>query len=305
VVEWSSFPGTSNFAAGGPVKSLALPVEDAPYVPLDTDFSQWVCVDDFGAVAGDKGDDTEAVRKAIDFAVKNNKSTLCFRHGQYNLAGRITIGGSIRRVQGAYSTLNAGKETLDIVVEEGSAPVVLFDLVERAMGPTMVVRLENASSRTVVVRNFRAFLIASGPGRTFLEDSCARVFITNPKARVWVRQLNSEGQAMRTDLKNENKGGTLWALGVKTEGVMSVLATSDGGYSELLGAWIYVIGKEAPPGPLFIVKDATASFAGIIQWHFQGKVYPVLVDETQGAEHRQLTKQTNNNRDGILLFRSK
>jgi hypothetical protein len=299
VAEWSGVPGTSNFQTSGPVRSLNLPIEEAPYEPLDKNFNNWVCVDDFGAAPNDQGDDTAAVKKAIAYAMEQKKTTLCFRTGTYLLGGSIPIGGSIRRLQGAYSFFRppAVDQECRFVIVGGSAPIVTFDLIDRALGPKLEINLENASARTLVVRNYRPRFFATGPGKTFLEDACGSIVISNPKAKVWTRQFNTEGARL-----NENQGGMLWVLGLKTEGVHNRLTTTAGGQSEVLGGWIYVIGKEAPVEPMFTVQNARFGCAGIIQWHSAGKTYKALVDETQGATHKVLTKETNGGRDGLPLF---
>jgi hypothetical protein len=293
VEEWVSGPPRTLFGKE-PVKSLNLPIEEAPYEPL-APHDQWVCVDDFGANGQDKEDDTEAVKKAIA-AVKGAKSVLCFSSGRYIVSGRIEIGGGIRRVQGAQTYIQPAQgQALEIMIGDGSAPVVLFDMIDRPLG-RLQVTVNNASSRTLVLRNFRTALECSGAGKTFLEDACSHMNIANPKARVWARQLNSEGAS---DIYNTNAGGTLWVLGLKTERVGTVVATTAGGRTEILGGWIYVIGQEAPTRPMFSLVDSAASFAGVIQYHFAGKTYPVLVDETRKGQSKQLSKQ-----GGMSLFSS-
>jgi hypothetical protein len=259
-------------------------------------------VDSYGAVPDDATDDSDAVRKALDAAAAGGRSTVCFRHGQYILGGRFEIRGAVARLQGAGTLIQpAPTQEVEIAVLEGTAPVVLFDLIDRVLGPKRVVRVNNASARTLVLRGLRCTLRASGPGKTFLEDAGSLISVDNPGARVWARQLNSESA---TGVNNENHGGMLWVLGLKTEKDRTVLAAT-GGRTEVLGGWVYVIGREAPLVPMFTVRDAAFSAAGILQYHSAGRIYPVIVDETQGVEHRQLTKATNYDRGSIAVFRSK
>jgi hypothetical protein len=299
VKEWTSRPG--HVVGGGEAKSLNLPVEEAPYQPLPP-LDQWVCVDDFGAVGDGKTDDSAAVRKALDYAVANGKKVLCFgAERNYNVTGELAIRGSVERVQGARSYLlpRGGKE-LKIIVKDGDAPLVWFDLVCRGLGRYKVT-LENASSRTVVVRNFRATFIGSGTGRTFLEDACTPLQITNPKHRVWARQQNPEGRAPGP--VNINAGGFLWVLGIKTEKNAIIWRTSDGGRTEILGGWIYVIG-DRPAGPMFEAWNAEMSVAGIVQWHWKRWTYPVLLDVKSNGRHTPFAQKDNDGRASFTLIRT-
>jgi len=297
VPEWTSVAPVS--VGGGEGKSLNLPVEDAPYEPLPTDSGEWVCVDDFGADGTDKNDDTEAFRKAIRHAMDRGKSVLCFASdARYIVSGELRIGGSIRRLQGAASYVQPARgKKLRLIIEDGKPEVVLIDLLDRPLGRHSVT-VENASSRTVVIRNLRAVLVGSGPGRTFCEDSAGSVFLRNDKHRCWVRQLNSESGS---ETNNENDGGTLWVLGLKTERDQTLIATSGGGRTEVLGAWVYQTLRNAPTKPMFTVVDSQGSFAGVSQWHWRGATYPVLVEETRSGAARKLTKESNNGRASFPL----
>jgi hypothetical protein len=287
VEEWTSSPAAGTRKSGG-VRSISLPVEEAPYIPLEKDFSKWVCVDEFGADGSDKDDDTEAIRKALAAANEDGKTVVSFRpNARYVVGGELVIDGGIERLQGANSYLVPGKgQEIRMVVKDGKSPVVLFDLLDRPLGRYKVT-IENASSRTLVVRNFRARFVGSGPGKTFLEDSCGSVWIENARHRCWVRQLNSESGS---GLNNHNKGGTLWVLGLKSERNQMLLLTTGGGRSEVLGVWAYQTLRNAPPDPMFRVVDSAGSFAGICQWNWKKLFYTVLLEDTRGGSTRQVSK---------------
>jgi hypothetical protein len=280
------------------LESLNLPAETAPYEPLPP-HDQWVVVSDFGADGKDKEDDTAAVQKAIDAAMKGGKSVVAFPEGRFQLSGTLTIGGSIRRLQGAHAYLvpPAG-QALEIRIAEGSSPLVIMDLIDRPLGRHAVV-INNASGRTVVIRNFRGELHATGPGKTFCEDSVSSLDITHPQARVWVRQLNSEGTG---EVFNHNRGGMLWVLGLKTERVGTLLATSGGGSSEILGGWVYVIGKEPPTRPMFEIEKGQLTLTGIHQYHYRGLMYDVLVATPAGARTPTLLRSANRTGGAVVHF---
>jgi hypothetical protein len=305
LAEWSATKPVGRPGDPAPAKPLSLPIENAPYVPLETDFSKWVLVDDYGAIAGDKNEDTEGVLKAIAAAQEKGATVLAFKAGNYILKGEIPIGGSIARVQGANTFLRALDESNPVrfSLAKDGAPVVMFDMIDRALGPKLKIHFENPSSRTLVLRNLRCEVIASGDGKVFCEDAGSVVDITNPKARVWMRQLNSEGVAHPAH--SNNKGGSLWILGLKTEGTACIISTTAGGSTEVLGAWIYVISRDVNPTvPIFTQTDSSATYAGIVQFHAKGFIYKDLISDTRGGDTQMLTTQNNPDRAFIQAYTS-
>ncbi|MEM1441088.1 MAG: glycosyl hydrolase family 28-related protein [Verrucomicrobiota bacterium] len=304
IEEWVHGNRVSQWRTQERIESLNLPVEDPPHSTASSNFEKWVCIDDFGADGTDKQDDSAALAEALTFAKNNGKEVVAFSAGgTYRLNGEFEIGGSIRRLQGAGSFLLHGKEEgILFKVIDGDTEVVNFDLFCKSLSPNYRIKIENASSRTLVLDCVRGELIASGPGRTFLTDSCHEVDITNPDAQVWARQLNSESKEA---IANYNQGGTLWVLGMKSEKTPTLIATSGGGRTEVLGTWAYVISKTPPENPLWIIEESEASFAGIVQWHHQRKFYDTLVRETQGDDLREFTRSKNDGKAALPLYRSK
>jgi len=303
IEEWSPVQGASLWREPGEVHTLNLPIEETPRDPLPVDFDQWVCVDDFGGSGTDKEDDSTAIHAALDYARKNGKTVLAFSTGTYYGTGTFELTGALRHVVGAGALLRPNKGTrFGFRLIEGDTPLVTFDLIDRALVPSISIDLENASSRTLVVHCLRGELTATGPGKTFLEDSCQRVVIRNPKARVWARQLNSE---RGTPYANENHGGELWVLGLKSEKTPCLIGTFAGGRTEVLGTWAYVISKTAPENPMWLVEDSEASFAGIIQWHHGRKFYDVLVREIHDGTTTDYTIKKNGGRAALPLYQSR
>ena len=74
-----------------------------------------------------------------------------------------------------------------------------------------------------------------GAGSLYLDDVQVGAFTVQPGQHVWARQLNDE--VAQTKITND--GGSLWILGLKTEQPDTVINTTAGGTTELLGALIY------------------------------------------------------------------
>lgn len=287
-------------AAAKSIRSVNLAIETAPCTPLPP-LDDWICVDDFGADGTDEQDDTPAFRRAFAAAKQGQKKVVAFAaESQYIVGGELEISGSIERLQGAASLIRPPMgEELRIIVRDGSADIVTFDQVDRPLGRHRVV-VTNASSRTLVVHHLRGELLATGPGKTFLEDACSNVRITHPLHRVWSRQLNSESSEATN---NTNDGGTLWVLGLKTERSQTLVETLNGGRTEVLGAWVYVTSREAPTRPMFVVEEGVGSFAGVLQFHSRGAVYDTLVQFTKSGERATVTRADNDGRASFGLLR--
>ena len=84
-----------------------------------------------------------------------------------------------------------------------------------------------------------------------------------------------------------NNGGTLWVLGLKTEGGRTLLETRNGGRTELLGSFSYTTdhGKLAP---MLVVTDSQASFS-FSEVCYSGDPFAVVVRETRGGVTREMT----------------
>ena len=128
-----------------------------------------------------------------------------------------------------------------------------------------------------------------GTGKLFLEDD----FLPGwefKRQNVWARQLNPENwDGDGTEPQVANAGGKLWILGFKTEGAAPFIATTEGGTTELLGAYNYVSATKAntvPTGAVpYIVTDSSAALT-FTSDNFRKNDYPVYIRVMQnGAAH--------------------
>jgi hypothetical protein len=81
-------------------------------------------------------------------------------------------------------------------------------------------------------------------------------------------------------------------LGYKTEGPQRMFRCT-AGQTEILGGWIYQYVNKTPPGPMFEILDADASFAGILQFNSRGNIYDVLAESVQDGRRRNITLEDN------------
>jgi len=291
VIEYLSHPAHSLFDS--PANALNLPVKPEPVVPWETDPAKWVCVNDFGAVAGDNKDDTEAFRKAIDAAANAGMTTVYMRGcggpdpNWFQIGGEVKVHGSVRHILGiGWGRVLAGEQGRFVVTDE-SAPVVKFQNIDSFGGPP--VTLENRSAkRTLVAESCGVTLVGSGKGDIFATDCPARVDLRNKGQRMWARHLNPEGDDDIGLVRNA--GADLWRCGAENEGHGILFLTSDGRRTELYGLFNFGPGNIAADDmrPMFDTVDATARFMGVREIGF-GDVWNVKARERRGTDARTLT----------------
>lgn len=294
IAEFASLQTYSLFPSAG--KSLSLPVEETPTVP-DDDPSTWVSVRKHGAGGNDynhreKNDDTSGFQKAIDAGA----TTVVVPRGFYVLNDTVRIRGKVRRIVFMGSQVVGGKGFKDsdkpvFRFEDGDAPVVVFEGLNQTYGSQEKLWFESASKRALVLKNSIMGRYEGTGGRVFIEDVCGGPFIFR-KQDVWARQLNQETKGTHVT----NDGGRLWVLGYKTERDGTLLETTSGGKTEVLGCFAYCT-TGASKDPMFVVKDSAFSVT-MGEAHFGGR-FDVLVRETRGAETKELNRKDAKSRYGI------
>jgi hypothetical protein len=280
IKEYSSHPILSLFPS--PSQSLKLPIKQFPVLPFD-DLKRWVSVEKFGAIPEDKKDDTSAFQAAID-----SGATTVFvpRTGAFTINGSLRLRGNVRRFIGTTGLLEGSGE---IIVDNGIQPTLIIEDFGMSYGSSL--KWKNVTSRTVVYRNIANLNLESkGTGDLFLDDvvtppAPSSFKFLNSAQNIWGRKINTE---VSDETNVVNQGAKLWILGLKTEGSKIKIDTTNGGSTELLGAFIYAAGKQYPSEPLFRIANASASFAGVADAFFDRDRYEIWVEETRGSTTRKL-----------------
>ena len=297
IAEYTSHEPKKLFDA--PSLSLNLPIKREPDIAWENDPKKWVCINDFGAVAGDNKDDTEAFQKAIDAAAAK-KATIVYLRGigggdpnWYNLEGEVYLRGTVRYVLALGFGRILGSAKGRFIVDDTSAPVVKFQNID-AFGGTPVTIENRSANRTLVVESSGVQVVGTGTGDIFMTDCPARVDLQHPGQKLWARQLNPEGNDDIGLVRN--KGSDLWVLGMKCEGVGVRVQTADGGRTEIAGTFLYDTQamKRDDPRPLFTVDNASLSLIGLRELCFAGDTYFLKVREKRGTE----TKVWDNDHEG-------
>jgi hypothetical protein len=283
-----------------PIKSLFEPSKDTPRLeikpepkfPWETDPEKWLCINDYGAIAGDNKDDTAAIQKAIDAAAKAGKTTVYFRGcgggdpNWYTVDGEIKVHGSVRFVLGlGWARILGGKEGR-FVVSDDSADLVKFQNIDSFGGPPVWV--ENRSAKkTMLVESCGVRVLGTGTGDIFATDCPLRIDLRKAGQKMWCRQLNPEGDDDVGLVKNA--GADLWILGMKFEGRGVRVRTEKGGRTQAFGIFNYGPGiKEGDKRPMFDVIDGSLAVYGLRELSFGGNCFRTKVREKRGDQTRSL-----------------
>jgi hypothetical protein len=169
-------------------------------------------------------------------------------------------------------------------IEDGDGPVVFEDII--ATNGSQINRwFEHASKRALVVRrcSLGGYHNSVTGGKVFFEDTV----ISNlhfDHQKVWMRQWNPEAKG--ADRYNcINKGSDLWILGLKTEGPKVVIATLEGGRTEVLGGYVYPNrGSEGNPAFICVDGQQSLSYAEADGWISPDALYEEQVRETRDGK---------------------
>jgi len=253
---------------GTPTTSLNLPIEETPDY-IDEDPKNWANVTSFGADPS-AADNTAAFQKALD----SGKPIVYVPQGRWKLSGTLVLRGKLRKLVGFGSHL--GGATLRC--ENTEAPVVI----ERLQGMKII----NAASKPVVVRHTIGSISAEpGPRTWFLENLVSGGIVVGKDQKMWARHLNCESDK---EAQLTNDGGTVVALGFKTEHDQINMKTIHGGRSEIIGGCVKPAqGVKDRTSPAFVVVDSWFS-ASYLEVAFTPKTsFDVYVRETRGDVTRQ------------------
>ena len=269
IAEYDSGPVVTPF--GGKASSLNLSVEEAPYFE-DVNLSNWKSVTAYGADPTGRADSSVAIQKAID----SGATTVYFPTGVYRVARTILVGGKVRMLEGFNSSLNPSGETFVnaqrpapfLKIESGASDITLDHFRIGAFYPHPspgVIFVQQDSARPLILRDSLIGVqpttvayqnTSRGAGTLFVENVAAEPWQIVFPQNVFARQINPEGNTT----KIINKGGKLWILGLKTEGIGTNIETTEGGSTEVLGGLIYPVWKTSADSVSFVVNDSRASF---------------------------------------------
>ncbi len=289
--------------------SLRLPISETPDVAWDAP-SDWVFITAYGCVSGDSkqpyagnwsdaGDDSGAIQAAID----SGKTTVCFPNGVWTINNTIHIRGNVRRIIGMDCSLQAGATLANsgapmFSFEDGTSPTVVFERFDSDYGGISGPFIQHNSSRTLVLKAVGAlgspypgyynYQTGTGTGDLYVEDSIIRISIRNQRA--WMRQYNSETVSLDQITPHLiNDGGTVFVLGMKTEGNATQIETKNGGQTEVLGGLLASTNYIQPDLPGIINNESKVCVVAPT-YIDPAAQQELVVSETIGGVNRTLKK---------------
>jgi Pectate lyase superfamily protein len=254
--------------------SLNLSVQETPRQD-DADLAQW------RAFNARSYGDTADLQPALDAG----KSTVYFPFGVfYSFDQRVVVvPPSVKRIVGFSSVVNGNGAGLNgggirfVVNDNGSTPLVIEQF---GYGVTV----EHRGQRPVVIKHgLYRYFSEPGAGDLFLEDVGLGPLKVQAGQRVWARQFNNESRG--TKISNS---GTLWILGLKTEGDGTVIEGLPGSSTELLGTLLYPARVLPSADVAFRATDARMSLIYSVSSYVAGGDYATQVEETRAGVTKRL-----------------
>jgi hypothetical protein len=250
---------------GKPAGALKLPIEETPEPSLPP-VSEWVSVSRFADRVKD-GDASPALQAAIDSGAK---VIYLPREFPLELRTSIRLHAPVERLVGFGSELrwsadvwkgDGRREQTDAAA--APPPLVIYD----EPNPKHVVVLDrlgcqhvqHSSPATLVLRSSspERYSTARAGGKLFAEDIGGADWHFDHPQQVWVRQWNPESHAAGPCI--HSRGTSIWALGFKTEYESQKLLAEAGASTEILGSFIYPLGKIPAERPIFENRDSRLS----------------------------------------------
>jgi hypothetical protein len=265
-----------------------LPIADYPPLPRHPE-SEWAGASAFGARPDDDADDTSAIQAALD----SGKPVVYLRPGRYEVTATMRVPATIQAIMGFDATINAkrgafaGDSSEPVLrVEAPSNEPLWIEQLSFTASPR-VVDIERTTDRALAARDihFGGAPFRGTPGRVYLtDDAGGSGWRFTPGQEVWARQLNVE----QAGTKVVSEGARLWVLGIKTESPSTVLDSSGGAETEILGGLLYPVAPVPADTPAFRLRDSSLALTLATSAYEKPRNYGVLVDSTLGSTHQQL-----------------
>jgi hypothetical protein len=279
------------------------PLHEESWVPQGADSpappniapNYWANAARYGAVSDIHQDSTEGLRRAF----ASGAPVIYLPQGTYAISDTIEIPASVRRIVGMNSTIQVLQEKRAAFpnskpmfrVSDAGAPLMIERLHFDHSFQGLKVAVELAGRRDVTIRD----AIGAGVvlldrkydgGRAFLENTCCGKLQTTGPAPVFAKQLNTEGGGSG---RISNVGSPLWILGLKTEGVTTVIDNRAGARTNVFGGLIYMVRNGADRSvPAFRNTDSWLAASIVEESLRPNSRYSVYVAQESSGRKRDI-----------------
>lgn len=270
---------------------FTLPIEETPFLDPGPP-ENWVPVTRFGADPRDQVDDAPAIQRALD----SGAAVIYFPIGEktndyYRIESSLRIPSTVTHLIGMNMRIKPPKNHPEFYSD---SPAPVFIIAEPSETPLTLERMKidefwhfgkiesihHEADRPLILRELIMENYWAGPqaGPLFIESlACARITLP-PSNRTWARHLNPE----TIGDKVLNNGGDFWVLGLKSEQASTLVRTTSGGRSEILGA----LQTASPPipddVPIFVLEDGCLAFSLITVTNSDRQKFETLVEVESG-----------------------
>jgi hypothetical protein len=274
-------------------KAEPLPASDPP--------ARWANVASFAGPGEHLGEDGADATAALRAAFASGAHTVFFPFGIYTIKANIDIPPNVQRIVGMNSTIVWTPSGTDRALDDPASGLLRTRnredslLIEKfffLFPKGGRVAIEHAGSGALVIRD------VVGMGAVFQRDSQGGpLYASNlsggfllkvsGNAPVYGRQVDTEGGGARggtAKVRITNDGAPMWILGLKSEGNNTLVASSDGAVTDILGTLVAPLTSASVP--LFTTADARLQATGVeiafkpdttYQWLLQGSMKGVDV----------------------------
>jgi hypothetical protein len=260
--------------------------------------AQWASAAHYGATQDTAQPATDGLRRALG----SGTATVYLPHGTYLIDDAVEIPASVRRIVGMNSTIRVATSRLPafsrtagmLKIASAGPSLSIENLAFDNTNQGAQLAVEISGSRDVVLRD----IVSAGVvlldrkkdgGRVLLENVCCGRMEIGGSQPVAARQFDTEGGGVRI----VNRGSPLTILGLKTEGISTIVDNLDGARTDVFGGLVYMV--RDPQGAALPAFHSTgsqlsASFAEeVLRAGNQYRVY--LSDEPANAEAKSFPER--------------
>ena len=256
------------------------------------------------AQAGLAGVDSTAALKA---ALASGAHTIYLPFGVYDIRANLDIPASVQRIVGMNSTLrwlpSGADRTVDdpakgLLRSHNTAAPLLIEKLFIVCPAGRHVAIEDSGSAPLVLRDIvgmgTVFQRNPEGGALYLSNISGGFLVhIAGKAPVWGRQVDTEGGGARGgtgSVRIVNDGAPMWVLGLKSEGDNTLIASSNGAVTDILGTLFASLRGSSLP--LFDSVDSRVSATGVeVAWK-PGASYHTILTETSNGRQNTVTADT-------------
>jgi hypothetical protein len=259
-------------------------------MPPDEPNAQWVRATGAGRDAG----------TALRAALSSGARTIYLPFGIYEIHGNIDVSPAVQRIVGMNSTIHWVPGDSDRSINDPnkgllrthnvSTPLLIEKLFFSCPAGHCVA-VEHSGSAPLVLRDI------VGMGTVFQRNpEAGSLFLSNISggfsvhvaghAPVWGRQVDSEGGGARggtASVRITNDGAPMWLLGLKSEGDNTLVASSGGALTDIVGTLFASL--RGASHPLFVSVNSSLVAAGVeIAWKPGASYHTLLLETFKGRD---------------------